>query len=144
MPSVYTLFSIPAVRIATLLVGGCILAALIFDAGVDVGAHRMGLGGPGRFMAFGVPLPHGYMTHGHGAVGTISNVGTSTVTIAEMDGDSDVVWVTGSTSIETSQGPGTLASLSAGMRVIVIGTPDEARDHIGATLIRVLPPPPQQ
>jgi hypothetical protein len=143
MPNVRNAFAIPAVRIAASIAGGLILAALIFDAGVDIGARHHGPPGPDHepFMAFGIPLPRAYMNHGHGTVGEVRSVGTSTVTIASPDGDQDLVWITGSTIIETPQGPGAMSSLATGTKVIIIGSPNESREHISAILIRVLPPP---
>lgn len=146
MPNLRNAFAIPAVRVATSIAGGLILAALIFDAGVDVGARHHGRPGPGHepFMAFGIPLPRAYMNHGHGTVGEVRSVGTSTVTIASPDGDQDLVWITDGTVIETPRGPGSMGSLATGTKVIIIGSPNESREHMSAILIRVLPPPPEQ
>jgi hypothetical protein len=138
-------FSIPVVKLLALVAGGLVLAALIFDAGVDFGAQQGGVPHDGHFFfkAFGVALPHLYISHGHGAVGAISAVGTSSFTIVEPDGDSEAVWINGSTTIEAPEGPTTTSAFKPGVHVIVIGSPNESGEYIGAKFIRVLPPPPQ-
>ena len=145
MPNFNSLFSIPAVKLAAGVAGAALVAALIFDAGVDAGMHRTLPHEDKRmfFRAFGVPLPHTVVGRGHGAFGLISEVGTSTIVVTERDGSSETVWVNDNTVIEAPGGPTTTSAFRSGVQVIIIGAPNESHDYMQAKFIRVLPPPPQ-
>ncbi len=125
-------------RIVLGTVGGLIVASLIFHAGVVAGERsaRPQFGGdPGKnfrvFLAPGVALPHGFIQSGHGAVGEVESVASSTFIIETREGTTQTVNAT-----DTSQ-------LKVGSQVLIIGEPDES-GHINAKIIRLLPPPPQQ
>lgn len=135
-----------AAKWVALAIAALIVAALIFQAGVAMGSRRIFErhgGMPGEhllFNALGIPLPHNFVPHGgHGAVGTIAAVGTSTLGVTGPDGQTQTVGVDPRTIIETPDGTTTLSGLAAGARVIVIGEPDTAGTRINASLIRVLP-----
>ncbi len=120
-----------------------LLVAFIFLAGVGIGSHRGHFGseeGRPPFSAFGIFLPHAYIVHGHGAVGDVSSVATSSLTLTEREGDTVTVNIASTTTIETHRGTTTLSSFAVGTHVIVIGEP-EATGNIAARFIRVLPQP---
>jgi len=131
-----------ALGLIALVVGG-----LIFLAGVGLGSHReiflssQGgmMGGSREFSAFGIPLPHVFiMRGGHGAVGAIQSVASSSLVVSLRDGGAQTILVASTTVIETPNGPAHLAALQAGQHIVVIGEPHEAGDRISARLIRVL------
>lgn len=117
-----------------------IAAALIFLAGMGFSSHR-GHAGPGErgFSAFGVPLPNLFVMRGHGALGTITSSASSSITLKERDGNSEVVYLASSTKVDTPHGPGTLGDLAVGQSVIVIGRPNEAGETMQALFIKVVP-----
>ena len=135
----------PTTRWILLGIAAVLVALLIFDAGIAVGAHaglRMRSGGEERgFRPFGAPgfvLPDGYMPRGHGAVGTIATVTLPTLTITEPEGDIETVLVSTTTVIDSPQGS-TTNLLTPGVRVIIFGDPDESVERINAKVIHLLP-----
>lgn len=122
--------------------GALLLAFLIFLSGVSVGARadrfERGPHGPERGSgpgAFGLPFPpHGFMPGGHGVVGTITAVGTSSITIAELDGETEEAVLASTTRIMHDDGAAT--TLEVGDSIVVLGNPQNGR--IEAVLIRIL------
>ena len=121
------------------------VALLIFHAGVVTGSHRhfsdrpgpgFGFRGPG----FNVQMPRGFIYNGHGAVGTIQSVSTSSITLQTRDGTTQTVLLTGKTSIRTASGAASSTALSVGQQVIILGTPNDD-GTISADLIRATPGP---
>lgn len=129
------------VRAGVGILGALFVAALIFHAGVVVGAHR------GRFdrahsfrsplFPSGFALPHGFIPNAHGAVGTITAVTLPTFTMETRAGASQSI-VVGTSTLIRSMGPANEKALSVGSQVIVLGEPD-GQGRIDAKLIRVLP-----
>jgi len=128
-------------RVVLWVLLGAFVALLIFIAGVSVG-ERHGEhphGAPGApFWPGGVALPEGFVTRGHGAVGTIASVTLPTLTLRERDGDTVVAHVASGTPIAGA------AALAPGQFVIIIGDPAQSgnEDFVDARFVRVLPPPP--
>lgn len=130
------------VRVGAGIFGALFVAALIFHAGVVVGAHR------GRFdrtrgfrsplFPSGFALPHGFIQDAHGAVGTITAVALPTFTMETRAGASQSILV-GTSTLIRSMDQANEQALSVGSQVIVLGEPD-SQGRIDAKLIRVLPP----
>lgn len=136
---------VPSEKVRRVLYGlGVLLVALlIFHAGVVTGSHRHspGRGGPGfgfRVPGFNVQLPRGFIPNGHGSVGTIQSVSTSSITLQTRDGTTQTVLLTGKTSIRTASGAASSTALSVGQQVIILGTPNDD-GTISADLIRATP-----
>jgi hypothetical protein len=123
---------------------GLFVALLIFVAGVAVGRHsRAGRGAVETsfqppFMPGGIPLPNGFVTQDHGAVGTVKSVSPPTFTLIERDGDTAVVRFSSTTPLSGAP------ALAPGQFVIVVGDPAGAGadDDIDARFMRVFPSPP--
>jgi|SRR3989344_7553929 len=136
---------VPSEKVRQVLYGLGILfvAMLIFHAGVVTGSHRHfpGKAGPGfglRGPGFNVQLPRGFIPNGHGSVGTIQNVSTSSITLQTRDGATQTVLLTDKTSIRTQSGAASSTALSVGQQVIILGTPNDD-GTISADLIRATP-----
>lgn len=137
------LFSTKA-RPAWAAFGALLLAALIFLAGMSVGARtermergvRVFVRGPDSAPgAFGLPFPPpGFLPGGHGVVGIVSKTGTSSILVAERDGDVEQVELTGATRILHKDGATT--TVGAGDSVVIVGNPNNGRFE--AILIRIL------
>lgn len=137
-----------ATRLFLYVLGIVLVVLLIFHAGFVAGSrHRSypgegGLGFRVHAPGFGeMRLPRGFLPHGHGTVGTIQSISTSSITLQTRDGSSQTVLVSDKTLIRNSDGSASSSALTKGLPVIVLGTPDET-GQISAELIRLLPPPP--
>jgi hypothetical protein len=133
-----------------------ILALLIFDAGVSVGARRAWGPrgskdfGPGMPIQLGltslvIPLPHGFIPGGHGAVGTIVGISLPHVSIKTRDGNKEQIVLENETIIRNGDSVIQAKDLQTGDNVIIIGEPNDAAttsQEIEARLIRVLPEMP--
>lgn len=118
------------------------VALLIFHAGVVVGSRHhfaevRGLRMRAPFMG-PVMLPHGFIEHGHGAVGIVASVATSTLTLTMRDGSSEAVRLATSTTVRGGASATTTAALAPGARVLILGEPD-AGGVITAAAIQLLP-----
>ena len=135
--------------------GALVLAALIFHAGVVAGLHDRGISSRNfdkswfdAQLPFGggvLALPQGFISGGHGAVGTIASVALPAITVTTRDGVTLTVNVDSDTQIvgATPQGTSSPASLSVGDTIVVLGDPDDISTSgaVDARLIRIVPPP---
>lgn len=125
------------VRIALAAFAALVVALLIFHAGVSVGTRRAFRE---RGVAVGRPpagLPHVFIVRGHGAIGVVEQVATSTFTLRTRDGGNETVDLASTTAIRTAAGEATTTVLARGDTVMVLGTPG-ASGAIQADLIRIL------
>jgi hypothetical protein len=129
--------------VVVVIVGEVVVGLLIFHAGVAYGERHAF----GRMHGFGgTPPPgfslfsHSFIPEGHGAVGTIVKIATSTVTIQTRDGGTEVVAIRGDTEVQ-GHASSTAADLTVGLSIAVIGEPSKsAANQIDAKLVRILPP----
>ena len=112
------------------ITGAVLLALLVFHAGVAFGV-RQALRPP-----FGGPF-HSFIPPHHGAVGTITAVSTSTLTLAELDGETETISFGSSTVVEHD--PLASSTLQTGERAVILGRPGDKEDALNAVLIRILP-----
>jgi len=138
---------VPSEKVRWVLYGLGILfvALLIFHAGVVTGSHRHfpGRAGPGfgfRGPGFNVQLPRGFISNGHGSVGTIQSISTSSLSLETRDGATQTVLLSDKTSIRTESGATSSTALLVGPKVIILGTPNDD-GTISADLIRTTPSP---
>ena len=134
---------------------GCIIALLIFQAGMFVGYRKalfsyqwgdnfhntFGGGRDGKMgMMGGIPLDPRF-AGAHGATGKIITVGQSSIIIESPDGIETTVDIATSTIIRKFRDTVSPQNLQANDIVVVIGTPNSA-GVIDAKLIRIMPANP--
>ncbi len=155
-----TLFSHRSTRITLGVVAALLVAALIFHAGVGFG-ERSALDRMRGHTAldmlpptglFGIPLPHEFIPEGHGTIGAITAVASSTssFTLQARDGSSVTIDLRHDTRIITNSpepaSTPTTSALTVGTMVVVVGEPaqdSDAGQDIDARIIHILPPPQQ-
>ena len=134
------------VRITAYTAGSIIVALLIFHAGFASGERhafeRLHHDDPGT-PPTGL-LPHGFIPDGHGMVGVIESVGSSTLTIRTRDGATEYVELSSTTVIHNADPSATTSTPSVGAGVIIIGNPDDSANELDARFVRLMPPPPSQ
>lgn len=124
-------------------IGAVILAMLIFHAGVAIGSHRNFRGNGERNWGFRAPgfdvrFPRGFIQNGHGAVGIIQNVATSSITVQTRDGGTQTILITEKATIRSQSRNASSTVLTAGQQVVILGTPNDD-GSMSANLIRVIP-----
>ena len=136
---------IPSQNIRYLLygLGALLLVLLIFHAGVVAGSHRRhserGEWGfrppfPGFF---DVRLPRGFILDGHGTVGVVQSVGSSSIILQTRDDSTKTVFLSSKTIIRAGFGDASSTALSPGLHIVVLGTPNND-GALFADLIRVM------
>lgn len=118
------------------IVGALAIALLIFHAGFAIGSHRHPPHGERRFGFHGAELPHGYVAGGHGAVGVVESVASSSVSLQLRDGSIETLRLTDKTTIRSSNGATSTTALTPGQHIVALGTPG-ADGVISADLIRI-------
>ena len=132
----------PTTRKVLIGIGVVVVLLLIFHAGMVTGEHRhsgehgFGMQRSGGF--FIARMPQGYMQQGHGAVGTVTALGPSSVTITGRDGGAQTILLAPDTQIRALNGDASSSALKVGDHVIVLGAPSES-GQITAHLIHVMP-----
>src|SRR4051794_25415138 len=115
------LYSFRGSTVVIVTVGGIVVALLIFHAGVAYGErhafgrmHGLGRGAPPEFGMF----THSFIPQGHGAVGTITAVSSSTLTLQTRDGEVETVEVNVDTVVHgTKPGDMHFADLTVGQDI---------------------------
>lgn len=134
------------VRTILWVLGGLIVLFLVFGLGLSLGYRRAGFeagfsenyarnfpGGPGGMagmMGGAMPI--------HGAVGTVIDITTSTISLQDDDGDEHFVLVASGTPVREGEQTFALADIKAGEGIAVIGAPND-QGQIVARFIRVFP-----
>ena len=136
-------------RIIIAIIGGLVVALLIFQAGVYVGFRKASFSsglGDNYYRAF---APHEGMMGpglgdgvpgGHGVVGKIVKIDLPTFIIESSDNIEKQVLVTDDTLVRHFKDSISSNDLKVGDFVVVIGSPDD-NAQVEAKLIRLLPPP---
>jgi hypothetical protein len=141
------------VRAVLWILGGLIVFLVAFGAGVSVGYQRAGFaagfernyypiffGDPrGVAMQSGTPemTPVPMPASIHGVVGTIIDLGTSTISVKDQRGNEQSVLVSTGTDIRDGDGDVLITSLAVGDTIAVIGGPNDM-GQVDARFIRVL------
>lgn len=111
-----------------------IIAFAVFESGVFVGLHQA------RFMNhFG----DNYMKNipgGHGAIGKVISVASSTLVVSDANVEK-IITITPDTKIARQRDAATTTDIKVGDLVVVIGEPDET-GKVNARFIRLMPPMP--
>ena len=140
-------------RTALFIIGGLVVALLIFQAGEFVGfrkaAFSYGLG-DNFHRSFGArrgPAPRGLIgddyVNANGASGKIISLTLPSLVVQDDDGVEKVVTIASSTVIRQFRDMIQPQQLKTGDTIIVIGQPDNTA-HIIASLIRVVPALPPE
>ena len=151
------------IRAVLWILGGLILLFTAFGMGITVGYDRAGFasgfdrnyyrmffGGPPGY-AFTAPagsMPASMPMAIHGVVGTVIDIGTSTISVENQNSAERSVVVPSGTDIRTSGGGIAIGDIAIGDTIAVIGAPND-QGQIVARFIRVFPasssiPMPQQ
>lgn len=136
-------------------VGIIIIIIIAFGAGILVGYRKASFssdwarnyernfGGPPRAMmgiqGFPGMMEDSFM-NAHGAIGTILNIGNSSIAVNSPDGEKTIT-ISTSTQIRGNEKDGQdlkLSDLKVNDRVLIIGSPDQS-GQVEARFIRVLP-----
>ncbi|MBU6321598.1 MAG: hypothetical protein KGI78_02200 [Patescibacteria group bacterium] len=130
-------------KIALAALGAVVVALLIFHAGVAVGSREaLRARGP-RLFAFGsstAGLPHVFIVHGHGAIGSVTSVAQGSFTLLTRDGSSETVEIATTTAVRSASGEASTTALAAGDTVLVLGAP-ASDGAIRADVIRIFATP---
>jgi hypothetical protein len=140
------IISSPSVRWTLTGIGVVLLFMLIFHAGFVAGMRtqfppmpgdiRFGIRTPG----FGnVELPRGFVPNGHGSVGIVQEIGTSSLELLTRDGMTLGIRATGETVIFAGREEAAFSVIKIDDQLVVLGRPEGA-EMINADVIRIVPP----
>jgi len=137
------------VRTILWVLGGLIVLFVVFGLGIAVGYERAGFaagfdrnyyriffGGPPPDGAVGMmapPMPAAI----HGVVGTVIDLGTSTISVADRQDNEQSVVISPGTVLRNSDGTITIAGIAVGDTIAVIGEPN-SEGQIDARFIRII------
>jgi hypothetical protein len=133
------------------VLGGLIVLVVVFGLGISVGYDRAGFasGFDRNYfqMFFGAP-PGGTIglvappmpVATHGVVGTVIDLGTSTISVENQQGNEQSVMISSSTAIRNGNGNVIIGNIAVGDQIAVIGEPT-SDGQIDAHFIRILSMP---
>ncbi len=136
------------VRAILWILGGLIVLVVVFGLGIAVGYDRAGFAsgfdqnyfrifygaapdGPVGLMAPPMPVAT------HGVVGTVIDLGTSTISVKDQQGNEQSVAVSSGTDIRNGNGNIMIGDVVVGDQIAVIGEPN-GEGQIDAHFIRIL------
>lgn len=138
-----------------IIIGVCImvLALLIFQAGTFVGYRKAAFSyhfGDNYYRAFGdrgprpfqIQMRGGAFIDAHGAVGKIVSINLPLIVVADPENTEKAVLIGEDTVIRKFEETIDASHLAVDDFIVVLGTPNDDA-QVEATLIRVLPPPPE-
>lgn len=146
-------FASKTFRRVLFVLGGLVIASLIFFSGIMVGYHKAAFSyrfGDNYHHVFGERepgmFPGGFIrdefTAAHGAVGKIVSINLPNIIIEGNDGVEKSVTIANDTLVKRFRDTGTSTDLKVGDNVVVLGAPNATTTQIEAKLIRLLPPLP--
>lgn len=136
------------VRTILWILGGLILLFVVFGLGIAVGYQRAGFasgfdrnyfriffGGPpsGTVGMMASPMPVAI----HGVVGTVIDVGSSTISVMNQENNEQSIAISSGTVIRDGDDTVTIGDIAVGDQIAVIGGPN-AEGQIGARFIRII------
>ncbi len=136
------------VRAVLWILSGLIVLFVVFGLGIAVGYERAGFaagfdrnyyqiffgGPPGGPIGMMAPPMQGAI---HGVVGTVIDVGTSTISVTDQKNNEQSVAVSSGTVIRDGDSDSAIGDIAVGDQIAVIGEPD-SNGQIGARFIRIL------
>jgi hypothetical protein len=140
------------VRTILWILGGLIVLFVVFGLGITVGYNRAGFAAnfnqnyyrnfygalPGGSTGSAVPPPTPSATHG--VVGTVIDVGTSTISVKDQQNNEQSVAISPETDIRSGDTNITIGSVAFGEQIAVIGEPN-SEGQIDARFIRIISKP---
>ena len=136
------------VRTILWMLGGLIVLVVVFGLGISVGYGRAGFasgfdqnyyrnfyGAPPGGPVGLVSPPMSAVTHG--VVGTVIDLGTSTISVENQQGNEQSVAVSSSTDIRNGNGNVMIGDVVVGDQIAVIGEPN-SEGQVDARFIRIL------
>lgn len=131
------------------ILGGLIVLFVVFGLGIVVGYDRAGFAagfdrnyyrifygaapdGPAGFMAPPMPIAI------HGVVGTVIDLGTSTISVRDQKDNEQSVAISSATVIRSGGSDVAINNMTVGDRITVIGEPND-QGQIAARFIRIFP-----
>jgi uncharacterized membrane protein len=141
------------VRTILWILGGLIVVVVVFGLGISVGYDRAGFasgfdqnydrnfygaspGGSVGLVAPPMPMPAAI----HGVVGTVIDLGSSTISVENQQGNEQSVAVSSNTDIRNGNGSIVIGNISIGDQIAVIGEPNSV-GQVDARFIRILRTP---
>jgi hypothetical protein len=136
------------IRTVLWALGGLIILFVVFGLGIAVGYQRARFADgfdnnyfrifygapPGGPMGFATPpMPVGI----HGVVGTVIDLGTSTISVRDQQNNEQSIAVSSGMVIRDADNDVTIASVAIGDQIAVIGEPN-AVGQVNARFIRIL------
>lgn len=139
------------VRTILWILGGLIVLVVVFGLGISVGYNRAGFASgfdqnyyrnfygvpPGGAIGLvAPPMPVAI----HGVVGKVIDLGTSTISVEDQQGNEQSVAVSSGTDIRNGNGTMVIGDVAVGDQIAVIGEPNSV-GQIDARFIRILSTP---
>jgi uncharacterized membrane protein len=139
------------VRTILWVLGGLIVLVVVFGLGIAVGYDRAGFasgfdqnyyrnfyGAPpgGAIGLVAPPMP----VATHGVVGTVIDLGTSTISVKDQQNNEQSVAISSGTDIRSGDNNATIGNVAIGDQIAVIGEPN-SEGQIDARFIRILSTP---
>ncbi len=133
------------VRAVLWILGGLILLCLVFGLGIAVGygRARFTVGFDRNYyqnfygMSPGVGGPGGPIAN-HGIVGTVIDLGTSTISVKDGNNNEQSVALSSDTVIREENNDITIGSINIGDEIAVIGEPND-QGQVEARFVRIFP-----
>jgi len=144
-------FESKTLRFLLWAIGIVIVLLITFKAGEFVGTNKAEFSyrwGENYYRSFAGPqkglsgeIRDQDFLEGHGTLGSILKISSSTLTIKDDDGTEKSITISSTTAFRSFRNEITMSDLKIDDQVAIIGSPNDA-GQIDAKLIRVLPPMP--
>jgi hypothetical protein len=139
------------IRAVLWILGGLIILFVVFGLGIAVGYDRAGFAAGFdrnyyRIFFGGTPAgPIGMMAPPmpgatHGVVGTVIDVGSSTISVTDQENNEQSVLVSSGTVIRDGDSDSVIGDMAVGDQIAVIGEPDNS-GQVEARFIRIISTP---
>jgi uncharacterized membrane protein len=130
------------IRAILWILGGLIVLFVVFGLGIFVGYGRAGFaaGFDRNYYRnfYGTGAPSAGPIGVHGIVGTVIDLGTSTISVTDQESNEQSVAVSSGTVIREQNNDITISGIEVGDQIAVIGEPNN-QGQVSARFIRVFP-----
>lgn len=136
------------VRVVLYILGGLVILFVVFGFGIAVGYQRAGfaMGFDRNYYKNFYGMPPGAASGtvappmpvaGHGVVGTIIDLGTSTISLTDQANNEHSISISSGTVIRSGNSDSVISDMAVGDQIAVIGEPD-SNGQIDARFIRII------